>query len=210
MGQCGAKIFFREDFDEGWEQRWTKTQWKQEQQGPFVWTKGKWYGDESMAYGIQTGQDMKFYEISSKLKTPASTGAAPFVLQYSVKFEQGIDCGGGYIKLVGPDYDASNFGGDTPLLVMVGPDICGSDNKVHVVLDYKGKGYLWKKKPAALNDKLTHIYTLVLRPNASYEVYMDTQPLGNGTLGEDWDFWPPKLIPDPTDKKPEVELSTNG
>jgi calreticulin len=87
---------------------------------------------------------------------------------------------------------------------MFGPDICGNDNKVHVILDYNGNGRLWKKKPTAPNDRLTHIYTLALYPNASYEVYLDTKPLENGTIGEDWDLSVAKNIPDPNDKKPEV------
>ena len=201
-----GKVLFREEFDEGWEKRWSKSQWKHDQQGEFVWTKGKWFGDPEMAYGIQTSQDVKFYERSCKLPIPITTGAAPFVLQYSVKFEQVIDCGGGYIKLVGANYDEANFGGETPLLLMFGPDICGTDNKVHVVLDHKGKGSLWKKKPLAPNDKLTHIYTLALYPNASYAVYLDAKLLENGTIGNDWDFTVPRLIPDPNDHKPAVRF----
>jgi calreticulin len=210
LAQTSGKILFKEEFEEGWEKRWPKSQWKQEQQGEFVWTKGKWYGDPDLAYGIQTSQELKFYERATKLPIPITTGTNLFVLQYSVKFEQVIDCGGGYIKLVGPNYEETNFGGDTPLLIMFGPDICGTDNKVHLVLDHKTKGSLWKKKPMAPNDKLTHIYTLALYPNASYAVYLDTKPLENGTIANDWDFTVPRLIPDPKDKKPEVRTRVEG
>lgn len=198
-----SKIAFHEEFGKGWESRWTKTKWKEEQQGEFIHTQGKWYGDTEKAWGIQTADNMKFYEISSKLKKPFSSKDTPLVIQYSVKFEQVIDCGGGYIKLVGEDYDPKNFGGETPLLIMFGPDICGGDNKVHLIIDHKGKGYLWKKKPTAPNDKLTHIYTAAIFPNGSYSVYLDAKPLENGTILEDWEFSAPKEIPDPNDKKPD-------
>lgn len=36
------------------------------------------------------------------------------VLQYSVRFEQDIECGGGYIKLLSGFVNQKKFGGDTP------------------------------------------------------------------------------------------------
>lgn len=199
-----AKIHFSEEFDSDWESRWSKSTWKADQQGTFTHTQGDWHGDEEMAYGIRTTGDLKFFELSAKLPQAVKTGKDPLVLQYSVKFEKDIECGGGYIKLVGENFDQTKFGGETPLLVMFGPDICGGDNKIHLLLDHKTTGYLWKKKPTAPNDKLTHIYTAVLYPNASYAVYLDAKPLENGTIADDWDFTVPKSIPDPADKKPAV------
>jgi calreticulin len=203
LSLAAAKIHFHEQFNPGWESRWTKTKWKEEQQGAFKSTLGKWYGDEEMAHAIQTSENGKFYDLSAKFDKVITNKENPLVVQYSVKFEQVIDCGGGYVKVVAENFDQSNFGGDTPLLIMFGPDICGSDNKVHLILDHNGKGYLWKKKPTAPNDKLTHIYTAVLYPNGSYAVYLDAKPLENGTVFEDWDFSVPKELPDPNDKKPE-------
>ncbi len=198
-----GKVLFSEEFNEDWESRWQKSTWKAENQGTFERTKGKWHSDDEMAYGIQTSTDLKFYELSTKLPTPITTGKTPFVFQYSLKFEQPIECGGGYMKLVGPDFDPKKFGGETPLLIMFGPDICGNDNKIHLILDFNGTGKLWNKKPAAPTDKLTHVYTMVLYPNGTYGVYVDTQPIENGTINEDWDISVPKMIPDPNDKKPE-------
>jgi calreticulin len=36
------------------------------------------------------------------------------VLQFSVKHEQNLGCGSGYVKLLGSDVDRKKFGGDTP------------------------------------------------------------------------------------------------
>ena len=36
------------------------------------------------------------------------------VLQYSIKLEQDIECGGGYIKLLSGFVNQNKFGGDTP------------------------------------------------------------------------------------------------
>ena len=36
------------------------------------------------------------------------------MVQYSIKFEQDIECGGGYIKLLSGYINQKKFGGDTP------------------------------------------------------------------------------------------------
>ncbi len=64
-----------------------------------------------------------------------------------------------------------NFGGDTPYSIMFGPDICGySTKKVHVIFTYDGKNHLIKKDIKAESDQLTHVYTLVLKPDNTYKV----------------------------------------
>ena len=65
----------------------------------------------------------------------------------------------------------ASFGGDTPYSIMFGPDICGySTRKIHVIITYKGKNYLIKKDLKAETDALTHVYTLVIKPDNSYAV----------------------------------------
>ena len=41
------------------------------------------------------------------------------VLQFSVKHEQDLDCGGGYVKLLPADVDQKKFGGETPYRFVV-------------------------------------------------------------------------------------------
>jgi hypothetical protein len=67
--------------------------------------------------------------------------------------------------------DQKTFGGDTPYSIMFGPDICGfSTRKTHVILPYKGKNHMIKKDIKAETDQLTHIYTLRIMPNNTYQV----------------------------------------
>ncbi len=198
-----GKVHFLEEFGPDWESRWIKSDWRTNQQGTLIRTKGLWYGDDEMSYGVQTRGNRKYFARSARLESPFVTAGVPFVLQYSVKFEEDIECGGGYIKLVKEGFDPKSFGGETPMLAMFGPDLCGKNNKVHLILDYKGTGYLWKKQPMAPNDRLTHVYTMVLYPNSTYAVYVDMKLLENGTLEQDWEFGAPKYINDPSEKKPE-------
>jgi calreticulin len=62
---------------------------------------------------------------------------------------------------------------------------------------------LIKKNIACKDDDLTHLYTLILNPDNSYEVQIDGTKAEGGQLEEDWDFLPAKTIKDPDAKKPE-------
>lgn len=50
---------------------------------------------------------------------------------------------------------------------------------------------------------MSHLYTLILNPDQTYEVKIDNEKVESGTLEDDWDFLPPKKIKDPEAKKPE-------
>ncbi|NXS59894.1 CALR protein, partial [Brachypteracias leptosomus] len=87
-----------------------------------------------------------------------------------------------------------------------GPDICGpGTKKVHVILNYKGKNVLINKDIRCKDDEFTHLYTLVLRPDNTYEVKIDNgrveSPPTPFSPPQDWDK--PEHIPDPDAKKPE-------
>ena len=90
----------------------------------------------------------------------------------TVKHEQDLDCGGAYIKLLG-DMDQTKFGGDTPYQVMFGPDVCGPSNrKTHAIFNYppKNENLLIKQELKTETDNLSHVYTLVVKPDNTYEV----------------------------------------
>ena len=172
-----------------------------------VWehTAGLWHADEADK-GIKTSVDARFYGISAKMEKPFTSGDKELVIQYSVKHEQDLDCGGAYIKLLPGTVDQVKFGGDTPYSVMFGPDICGSSNKkTHVILhaDKKNENLLIKKEVNTETDDLTHLYTLVVRPDNTFEVFIDNKSVRKGKLEDEFDFLPPKEIKDPEAKKPD-------
>ena len=53
------------------------------------------------------------------------------------------------------------------------------------------------------DDEFTHLYTLILKSDNTYEVRIDGTKVESGELEADWDFLPPKKIKDPAAKKPE-------
>jgi len=124
------------------------------------------------------------------------------VVQYRVKHEQNLDCGGGYLKLLPAGTDLATFSGDSNYNIMFGPDICGSTKKVHLIFNYKGKNHLLNKQVPCESDESSHLYTLIVKPDNTYEIKIDGKQKSSGKLDEDWDFLPPKKIKDPSVSKP--------
>ena len=102
-----------------WESRWVQSTHKGADAGKFAWTAGNFYGDAEKDKGIQTSQDAKFYALSSEFK-PASNVDKPLVVQFTVKHEQNIDCGGGYAKLFDCSLDQTDMHGESPYKIMFG------------------------------------------------------------------------------------------
>ena len=85
---------------------------------------------------------------------------------------------------------------------MFGPDICGTDTKkLHAIVSYQGQNYPIKKDLQCETDKLTHFYTFILRPDATYSILIDNRERDSGSLYTDWDILPPRKIKDYTAKK---------
>eukprot|EP00249_Psilotum_nudum_P013703 c24465_g1_i3 orf=122-1321(+) len=201
---CHGDVFFQERFDDGWESRWVISDWKKDEGAAGEWnhTAGKWYGDPDDK-GIQTHPDSRFFAISAQFPE-LSNKDKTLVIQFSVKHEQDLDCGGGYIKLLGGDVEQSNFSGETPYSIMFGPDICGySTKKVHVILNYKGTNNAIEKDIKCETDQLTHVYTLIIKSDNTYSVLIDNEEKQSGSLYKDWKMLPPKKIKDPNAKKPD-------
>ncbi len=91
--------------------------------------------------------------------------------------------------------------------IMFGPDICGlGTNKIHAILQYKGQNYQIKKSLDCEKDKLTHVYTLIIKPDASYSILVDNKEKHSGSIYSDWDILPPRKIKDPKATKVEELL----
>merc|ERR1712178_482238 len=179
-----AEVYFEEDFSGDWESRWIQSKAKSDL-GAMKVSAGKFFGDEEAGKGLQTSQDAKFYAISAKMKEFSNEGKT-LVIQFSVKHEQDIDCGGGYLKIGA--YEPEKFEGSSAYNIMFGPDICGSSTK--------------KKEVRCESDTLSHLYTLIVKPDNTYEVQIDMSKVDSGSLQDGWDFLEPKQIRDPEEKKP--------
>lgn len=197
---------------QSWKKRWTEpTKWKKSaEMGKLEHTAGKWYGIETDK-GIKTSEDSRFYALSAPLDIPYKSSAdKSLVIQYTVKHEQDpkLDCGGAYLKLLkgGKSFDRHKFGDETPYAIMFGPDICGPSNKkTHVIFHYdkKKENLLIKKEVMCETDAMSHLYTLVLKPDNTFEVFVDKKSVREGKLADEFDFLAPLKIKDPKAKKPD-------
>jgi calnexin len=75
--------------------------------------------------GLSLTQEMKFYGVSSTFPTPLhNADGGDIVLQYELKLEETLMCGGAYIKMPRVDGggDLKSMNSDTPYSLMFGPD----------------------------------------------------------------------------------------
>lgn len=206
LSSVHAKIYFQEDFADGdWADRWINSKHPGKELGEWKWTAGKFYGDAEKDKGLQTSQDARFYATSAKFENNAfSNKDKDLVVQFSVKHEQNIDCGGGYLKIFDCSLDQTDLHGESPYRIMFGPDICGpGTKKVHAIFNYNGKNLLINKEVRCKDDVFTHLYRLVVKPDNTYKILIDGEVVEKGELEADWSFLPPKTIKDPEAKKPE-------
>lgn len=166
--------------------------------------------------GLVLKSRAKHHAVSAKLDRSYEFNGKPFVVQYEVKFQNGQECGGAYIKLLTDSgVDLNKFHDKTGYTIMFGPDRCGKDNKLHFIFRHKNpvNGKFEEKhakKPAGdletyFSDKRTHLYTLVVSPDNSFQIFVDQSLINSGNLLEDMNpaVNPPAEIVDPEDKKPQ-------
>ncbi|KAK5924566.1 hypothetical protein CgunFtcFv8_017169 [Champsocephalus gunnari] len=216
--------FIAESFDRGTLDGWVMSSAKKEETDEDIAKyDGKWVVEEMKDSklagdkGLVLKTRAKHHAISAQLLRPFVFDSKPLIIQYEVNFQSGLDCGGAYVKLLTqtPDLDLDQFTDKTPYTIMFGPDKCGEDFKLHFIFRHKNPktGEFEEKhakKPDAdlrtyFTDKKTHLYTLVLNPDNSFEVLVDQTVVNSGSLLSDMTpaVNPAAEIEDPDDQKPE-------
>ncbi|KAJ2226635.1 hypothetical protein IWW45_007374 [Coemansia sp. RSA 485] len=149
------------------------------------------------------------HAISARLDSPFDPAKNGLVLQYEVKLQDDLKCGGAYIKLLTAP-SSGEFSDQTPYTLMFGPDKCG-DGKVHLIFRHRSPvtgeytEHHLEQPPTPPVDGLTHQYTLVINNDNSFTLSIDGTERRSGSLLTDFapPVNPPKEIADPNDKKPE-------
>lgn len=173
-------------------------------------------GHVSPDKGLVLDAPAKHYALAVKLDSPLviddSESKKEMVIQYEVKLQKGLTCGGAYVKLLraNDSSDYVGFSDETPFVIMFGPDKCGSSDKVHFIFQHKNPvtGKYEEKHlsspPQSKSDRLSHIYTAVVRDDNTYEVFIDQKSVSKGSLLDSFvpSVIPEKEIDDPNDTKP--------
>jgi calnexin len=168
-------------------------------------------------YGLVVKTKARHHAIAATLPKPFDFSGKPLIVQYEVKYEEGQECGGGYIKLLsaGAEKQISMFTDRTPYTIMFGPDKCGQTAKVHLIFKIKNpkNGTISehhikesnKNLASYFEDKQTHLYTLKVTPENDFSVQVDNSQIAYGSLLKDLipPIEPEKEIADPSDLKPD-------
>ncbi|KAG4190688.1 hypothetical protein ERO13_A07G045900v2 [Gossypium hirsutum] len=202
---------FYDSFDEPFDGRWIVSD-KDDYKG--VWKHSKSEGHDD--YGLLVSEKARKYAIVKELNEPVSLKDGSTVLQFETRFQNGLECGGAYLKYLRPQeagWKAKEFDNESPYSIMFGPDKCGATNKVHFILKHKNPKsgeyveHHLKYPPSVPSDKLTHVYTAILKPDNEVRILIDGEEKKKANFLSADDFEPPlipaKTIPDPDDKKPE-------
>lgn len=217
------KADFLEQFTDDWDTRWKPSHAKKEIKGKEdeEWAYvGEWSVEEPTVYkgiegdkGLVLKNKAAHHAISAKFPKKIDNKGKSLVVQYEVKLQNGLECGGAYLKLL-RDTKAlhqDEFANTTPYVIMFGPDKCGHTNKVHFIFNHKNpKTGEYEEKhlnspPTARVVKTTELYTLIVHPNNTYIIQQNGENVKEGSLLEDFTpaVNPPKEIDDVKDTKPE-------
>ncbi|KAI4343533.1 hypothetical protein L6164_010871 [Bauhinia variegata] len=202
---------FYESFDETFEGRWIASE-KDDYKG--VWKHDKSEGHDD--YGLLVSEKAKKYAIVKELDEPVSLKDGTVVLQFETRLQNGLECGGAYLKYLRPQeagWKPKEFDNESPYSIMFGPDKCGATNKVHFIFKHKNPKsgeyveHHLKFPPSVPSDKLSHVYTAILKPDNELRILIDGEEKKKANFLSSEDFEPPLIppqtIPDPDDKKPE-------
>ncbi|KAF1981345.1 calnexin precursor [Aulographum hederae CBS 113979] len=218
------KAPFFEQFTDDWESRWKPSHAKKandkssEEEWAYV---GNWAVEEPSVYpgivgdkGLVIKDKAAHHAISAKFPKAIDNKKKTLVVQYEVKLQDGLECGGAYMKLLQDNkaLHQEEFSNASPYIIMFGPDKCGSTNKVHFIFRHKNpKSGEYEEKhltspPMARITKTTSLYTLIVKPDQTYEIRVDGESLRNGSIFDDFSpsINPPKEIDDPKDSKPDT------
>lgn len=203
LALSSATVWYREDFsDPNWESRWVQSEKRPEhERGKMGLSAGKYFTDETKERGLKTLEDARFYHYTAEFEEFTNKGKT-LVLQYSLKQDQKIDCGGGYVKLHPAGVDQKSYDGESVYNIMFGPDICGSTRRTHVILTKNGENHLIKEDVPTETDTVTHVYTLIVNPDNTFTVLVDNKESRTGSIEDHFNILEPKEIADPAISKP--------
>jgi calnexin len=182
---------------------------------------GQWAVEEASKYngmvgdkGLVVKNPAAHHAISAKFPKKVDNKGKTLVVQYEVKLQNGLECGGAYMKLLRDNkaLHQEEFSNTTPYVIMFGPDKCGHTNKVHFIFNHKNpKTGEYEEKhlsspPTAKIVSTTELYTLIVHPNNTYAIKQNGEEVKSGSLLEDFTpaVNPAAEIDDPKDSKPDT------
>ena len=200
LPECSL-LFFENFTDPAAAKRWTKSKepnitgrWKIDQTQPLQTRKN----EKCIVTQTRTAK----HAVSHKFRTPIFTPGETIVIQYEARAQFLFTCNTGYITLYGdPEFDPAKLNNQTMKILEFGPEHCNNFNRTRLNIYINGVEHSIINPSIIPVDELSHLYTLVIRPNNTFSTYIDGRPMREGVL--DLDFSPP-LYEGPTIEDPSV------
>ena len=207
-----GNVLFFEQFDEGSLDRWKIS--KNEKY------KGEWsisetfppQGRKNETALIQLTRNAH-HAISTVLPSPISLDRKnPLVIQYEFRAQHSLSCSGAYLKLFScKNFDPEKMDNNTQWTIMFGPDRCGETHSIRLIFNIFNpiKQEMEERQlinpPSFPSDRNNHLFTLIIRPNASFEIRLDNTIARSGSLYNDFEppIVPNKFIQKSDEKKPK-------
>jgi calnexin len=178
---------------------------------------GKWKTDTLFQLHGRRGEKGLIIEgraesqaISHTFRHPISVSNETLVIQYEARAQFVFTCSQGFMTIfTNSDFDPTTFGNESVKFIEFGPERCYSFNQSRFnvyTIDSENQlvQHSIKRSHWIPVDEVTHLYTLIVRPNGTFETLIDNRSSRNGTWTDD--FTPPLFenptINDPTDVKP--------
>jgi calnexin len=204
-----CKLLFFENFsDPGVRERWISSKdpryqgkWKSE---PLIQLQGR-RGERGLV--LKSGNFAA--AIGHQFRHPLQVTNETLVIQYEFRAQFLFMCGSGYMRLyTTPTFDPKSLSNDTLPFIEFGPERCRRFNQSRFVIYRSDEGppvpHELKRPHYIPPDEIVHLFTLILRPDGTFETLIDNRGTRNGTFAAD--FTPPLFetatIDDPTDQQP--------
>jgi hypothetical protein len=180
-----------------WRSRWIESAANMEEgaAGHFGWGAGMYYGDWEAQMGLMTTEDKKYYQISADFNKTISTKDRKLIISYTIKMERDVGSGGGYIKLLPEGLDQEHFTSDDTYDILFGPDVVHRLNAQVKFIIRRGEEYFSMNETIYCPlDELTHMYTLIIRPDCTYEIQIDGKHITSGRIRDQFKILGPQWV----------------
>ena len=177
---------------------------------------GKWVNE--MTYPLQgrpgekgmiIKNKQKSHVISTLFPAPIYTPNETIVIQYETRTQLVYTCFSSIMRIYTSEFDVYHQTNDTDHFIEFGPDAChGVRNARLNFFSTNEKGetvkHVLKDKISVPADEIPHLYTLIIRPDNTFEYMIDGMSFHNGTFTGSFrpNFVEPEFIDDPNDHKP--------
>jgi calnexin len=147
--------------------------------------------------------------IGHRFRHPIQFSKQTFIVQFEVRAQFHFGCASVFLRLYSdPSFDPLEQSNDSIPFIEFGPEHCLTFNQSRFLLFTRADGvsvpHTVKRSHFIPVDEIVHLYTLIIRPNGTFETLIDNRRIMDGTLADD--FSPPlfegPMIDDPSDEKP--------